>query len=102
MEMLSYVGCLMKIKENEEIKIKENTLSLISSILLRKSRLRQKNYFLIKKRLYFLKVFFMILILLVEFLLCLFILPFVSFSVIKGIDRESAHQSQCIWSNPVV
>ena len=93
--MLSYVGCLLKIKENEEIKVKENSLSLISSIMLRKSRLTQKNYFLIKKRVYFLKVFFMILILLVEFL-CVFILTFVSFSVIKGIDRESAHQSQCI------
>ena len=37
------------IKENKEIKVKKN-FSLISSIMLRKLKLRQQNGFLIKKR----------------------------------------------------
>ena len=53
MEMVSYGGCLLKIKENKEIRVKKNikiiSIYLISSIMLRKSSLKE-NDFLIKKR----------------------------------------------------
>ena len=53
MEMVSYGGCLLKIKENKEIRVKKNikiiSACLISSIMLRKSSLKE-NDFLIKKR----------------------------------------------------
>ena len=53
MEMVSYGGCLLKIKENKETRVKKNikiiSIYLISSIMLRKSSLKE-NDFLIKKR----------------------------------------------------
>ena len=48
MEMLSYVGCLLKIKENEEIKVKENTLSLILAFCQENRGLGKKIIFLLK------------------------------------------------------